>query len=83
MAFTRGTHAQTHWPRQRGKPVKVDGVLFTNELRLLAQAALTGAGIAMVPAFLVQPLIDTGKLVVVHCERAIEKRAAKPARRGL
>ncbi len=65
MAFTRGTHAQTHWPRLSGKPVKVEGVLFSNELRLLAQGALGGAGIAMVPIFLVQPLIDAGELVLV------------------
>lgn len=65
MLFARGTHTPTHWPRQGGKPIKVQGALFTNELRLLGQAAVSGAGIAMLPAFLVQPLIDDGSLVVV------------------
>jgi DNA-binding transcriptional LysR family regulator len=65
MGFARGTHAQTHWPRQSGKPVKVQGVLFTNDLLLLAQAAAEGAGIAMLPTFITQPLIETKELVHV------------------
>lgn len=65
MGFARGQHPETHWPRPGGGQVQVQGAFFTNELRLLGQAAFAGLGITLLPEFMVRPLIASGDLVQV------------------
>lgn len=65
MAFTRGEVPQTHWPLARGGKIQLEGVLFTNELSLLREAALRGLGIACVPRAAVAAELEKGELVQV------------------
>lgn len=65
LSYTRGEHAETTWPRLSGKPVRVVGSFHTNEVRLLAHAAVEGLGIAVLPDALVRPLLTRGELVPV------------------
>jgi DNA-binding transcriptional LysR family regulator len=65
MGFARGERPETHWPRIGGGQVQVQGTFFTNELRLLGQAVFMGLGIALLPEFMVRPLIAAGDLVQV------------------
>lgn len=64
MAFARGELPQTHWPSSGGSFV-VDGSLFSNDIRLLCDAALDGLGIAVLPRMLVGPHLESGALVHV------------------
>lgn len=64
MGFARGELPQTHWPIA-GAMVHVEGVLFSNELRLLCSAAIRGLGIALVPSHIVQQPLASGALVQV------------------
>lgn len=65
LGFAGGEVPQTHWPVPGGGKQHVDGVLFSNDLFLLAEAALGGLGIAMLPLMLVQPMLTKGELVHV------------------
>ena len=55
-----------HFERQ-GEPVAVavSGNISSNETPSLVQAALAGAGIAMVPTYLAAPLVRSGQLVAL------------------
>jgi DNA-binding transcriptional LysR family regulator len=64
MGFARGEVPQTHWPTGKGQ-VHVEGAFFTNEIRLLADAALRGMGIALLPLGLVETHVASGELVQV------------------
>lgn len=64
LGFARGELPQTHWP-VGGAQVHVEGVLFTNEIRLLADAAERGLGIALLPRTLVDDALARGALVQV------------------
>lgn len=64
MGFSRGETPQTHWPTGRGQ-LHVEGAFFSNELRLLAEAAVEGLGIALLPEPMMRPLIAAGELVHV------------------
>lgn len=64
MGFERGELPQTHWP-VGGAKVHVEGVLFSNEIRMLAHAALAGLGIAFLPRMLVDDALASGALVQV------------------
>jgi len=64
MGFARGELPQTHWPIGGGQ-VHVEGVFFTNEVRLLAEAALRGLGIAILPRMLIEADLARGALVQV------------------
>jgi DNA-binding transcriptional LysR family regulator len=64
LGFARGERPQTHWPLGGGE-VHVEGVFFTNEIRLLADAAVRGLGIALLPRTLVDDDLARGTLVQV------------------
>jgi DNA-binding transcriptional LysR family regulator len=64
MGFTKGTLPQSHWPVAGGK-LRVEGAIFSNDVGLLARAALRGQGIALLPMTLVHQHIDSGALVPV------------------
>lgn len=64
LGFARGELPQTHWPIG-GAQVHVAGTFFTNEVSLLADAAVRGLGIALVPRMLVEAQLDRGTLVQV------------------
>ena len=55
---------QTHWLTGRGQ-LHVEGAFFSNELRLLAEAAVEGLGITLLPEPMVRRLIAAGELVQV------------------
>lgn len=65
MGFMRGELPQTHWPLRSGKLLHLEGVLFTNDIALLCNAALRGLGIALLPGQMVQPALERGELVQV------------------
>ncbi|MFO0684941.1 MAG: LysR family transcriptional regulator [Sandaracinus sp.] len=62
--FARGEHPSSEWPTRDGV-VRVDGPLSTNELVVLATAAIRGLGIALVPEGLVEEPLARGMLVKV------------------
>ncbi len=62
--FARGELPQSTWPVGRGS-VRVDGVLSSNDLRLLREAAVRGLGIALLPQLVIGDLIERGLLVQV------------------
>lgn len=64
MSFARGELPQTHWPLG-GAMVHVEGVLFSNEIHLLRDAALGGLGIAFLPSMILEPHLASGRLVRV------------------
>jgi DNA-binding transcriptional LysR family regulator len=64
LGFTRGELPQMHWPIG-GAQVHVEGMFFSNEIRLLADAAVRGLGIALLPWSLVADDIASGTLVQV------------------
>lgn len=64
LGFARGELPQTHWPLG-GAQVHVQGMFFTNEIRLLADAAVRGLGIALLPRTLVDDALARGTLVQV------------------
>ena len=63
--FTRGEVPVTHWPRRRGGRVPIESQLISNDLALVADAAVRGLGIALLPLTLVGPEIERGELVQV------------------
>lgn len=65
MGFGRGEVPQTHWPFAGGVKQHVEGALFSNDITLLAAAALQGLGIAFLPELLVRGALDRGDLVPV------------------
>jgi DNA-binding transcriptional LysR family regulator len=75
MGFARGEVPQRHW-RIRGAMVHVEGAFFSNEPRLLRDAAVRGLGIAFLPLLLVEEPLAQGLLVqvlagVVEAENSI------------
>ncbi|MCX4242289.1 LysR family transcriptional regulator [Paraliomyxa miuraensis] len=64
LGFARGELPQSHWPIG-GAQVHVEGSFFTNEVTLLADAAVRGLGIALVPRILVESQLARGALVQV------------------
>jgi DNA-binding transcriptional LysR family regulator len=64
MGFARGELPQSHW-RIGGAMVHIDGALFSNEIRLLHDAAVRGLGIAFLPRLLLEEELASGALVLV------------------
>ncbi|WP_394827386.1 LysR family transcriptional regulator [Pendulispora albinea] len=64
MGFAHGDLPQTHWPVSGGM-VHVEGAFFSNNIRLLADAALRGLGIAFLDGRILQPYLQSGALVQV------------------
>lgn len=60
MGFARGEVPQTHWPFGKEGIVHVEGAFFSNEVTMLADAALNGLGIALLPDVLAGPLVAEG-----------------------
>ena len=65
LGYARGEVPQTYWPLARGGKLRVEGVLVTNELTLLRQAALDGLGIALLPELMVASKLEKNTLVRV------------------
>jgi DNA-binding transcriptional LysR family regulator len=65
LGFAGGDLPQTQWPLLGGGKVSVEGAFFTSEVALLSEAALSGMGIAVLPAVLVRHHIASGALVHV------------------
>ncbi|MFO0615625.1 MAG: LysR family transcriptional regulator [Polyangiaceae bacterium] len=54
LGFARGELPQSHWPRVGGGQIHVQGVFASNDIGLLAEAAVRGMGIALLPAVITQ-----------------------------
>ncbi len=65
LGFARGEVPLTHWPLVRGGRVAVRGSFLSNDVSLLADAALRGLGVALLPTMLVGGLVTRGDLVEV------------------
>jgi DNA-binding transcriptional LysR family regulator len=65
MGFARGELPESYWPLVGGGKVRVEGVLFSNEIRLLCDAAIRGLGIAFLPLMLARVHVENGALVQV------------------
>lgn len=65
MGFVRGELPQSHWPLARGGRTRVEGSFFTNEIRLLCDAAVRGLGITFIPRILADVHLKSGALVQV------------------
>lgn len=65
LGFAGGALPQTHWPRAGGGKVHVEGAFVSDDIRLLAEAAMNGLGIALLPLILIGPFVDDGRLVRV------------------
>jgi len=63
--FERGEVPGTHWPRRGGGKVPIVSHFVANEPPMLADAAVRGVGIALVPRFLVSSQLERGELVHV------------------
>jgi DNA-binding transcriptional LysR family regulator len=64
MGFARGELPATYWPTESGM-LHLEGAFSSNEVRLLAAAAIRGLGIAYLPESLVRTHIDEGQLTHV------------------
>jgi DNA-binding transcriptional LysR family regulator len=65
---TRAARSPTTWnlePNSGGDAcsVSISGALHANHVEVLAEAAIHGAGIVMLPAFVAQPAVEQGQLV--------------------
>lgn len=65
LGFARGELPATHWPLLDGGRIRVEGVIVTNSIGLLREAAVRGKGIALVPEPMVQVHLTSGELVRV------------------
>lgn len=65
LGFSRGELPQSHWPRVTGGQLHVQGVFASNDIGLLAEAAIGGMGIALLPTIVTQGFIDRGDLALV------------------
>jgi DNA-binding transcriptional LysR family regulator len=65
MGFARGEVPQTHWPFPGGGKLHVEGAFFSNDVGQLAQAAVRGLGIALLPLVVVSDELRAGTLVRV------------------
>jgi DNA-binding transcriptional LysR family regulator len=65
MGFARGEVPQTQWPLVNRGKIHVEGCFFTNDVRLLSEAASRGLGIALVPRMIVKGSLDRQTLVQV------------------
>ena len=65
LGFARGELPLSHWPLISGGKLHVDGTLFSNDIALLCEAAVSGLGIALLPHNLVSPHLKIGALVQV------------------
>ena len=65
MSFSRGEVPETHWPLAGGGKLQLEGSFFTNNLNLLAEAAVRGLGIAFLPTVAVEGHLQRGALVQV------------------
>lgn len=65
LGFARGELPLSHWPLVSGGKLHVDGTLFSNDIALLCEAAVSGLGIALLPHNLVSPHLKSGALVQV------------------
>ncbi len=70
LGFARGEVPQTHWPLASGKRIRVDGVIVSNEIAFLCEAAVRGRGIALLPRMIVDSHLANGTLVPV-LERSV------------
>ena len=61
MGFARGELPESHW-RSGAAKIKVDGAFFSNEPRLLVDAAVRGLGIAFLPLRIVADALAAGAL---------------------
>jgi DNA-binding transcriptional LysR family regulator len=69
--LTHSYHGRTAWNFQRaGEPVgvEVSGSISADEATALMQAALAGAGIAMLPLYLAAPVLHAGRLVQLFAD---------------
>jgi DNA-binding transcriptional LysR family regulator len=64
VGYDRGELPRTHWMTTSGQ-VRVEGSFYSNEVRLLSDAALRGLGIAFLPLPLVQHHLAAGALVPI------------------
>jgi len=65
VGFARGELPQSHWPLKGGGQIHVEGILVSNELTLLGEAARQGLGIALMPTLFCDSFLQTGELVHV------------------
>jgi len=65
LGFARGELPLSHWPLVSGGKLHVDGTLFSNDIALLCEAAVSGLGIALLPHNLVSSHLKSGALVQV------------------
>jgi DNA-binding transcriptional LysR family regulator len=76
LGFMPSGLPQTHWPKVGGGRISVEGSFVSNDITLLADAAVRGLGIAVLPALLVGPLLESGSLVrvlpeLIHAESRV------------
>lgn len=62
LGFGAGDVPATYWPLPGGGKLHVDGVFASNEVLMLAAAALDGQGIALLPGSLVIASLEKGEL---------------------
>jgi DNA-binding transcriptional LysR family regulator len=65
MGYSRGEVRESYWPLRRGGRIHVEGSFFSNEPRLLLEAARAGLGIALVPSSFAGTALERGELVPV------------------
>jgi DNA-binding transcriptional LysR family regulator len=65
VGFARGELPQSHWPLKGGGQIHVEGILVSNELTLLGEAARQGLGIALMPTLFCDSFLQSGELVHV------------------
>jgi len=76
LGFMPSGLPQTHWPKVGGGKISVEGSFVSNDITLLADAAVRGLGSAVLPALLVGPLLESGSLVrvlpeLIHAESRV------------
>lgn len=69
LTYTHFSKSEWRFSREgQSASVQVSGNITANEASVLLEVALAGAGISMMPTYLVGPLIDSGALVVLFPE---------------
>jgi DNA-binding transcriptional LysR family regulator len=65
LQFERGELPHSYWPLSGGRKIRVQGRLCTNDINMICDAALDGLGIALLPYFITEKWIESGRLVHV------------------
>lgn len=63
VGYDRGEHPATHWPLVDGGRVRVEARFASNDIAVMRECAVRGAGVAMLPEAAIVAELESGALV--------------------